>query len=286
LQKNLQKRILRIEDDGGSSSSGSDLEGDNDNEEKERTRWAVQQKLKERRRQLQRRTRKAQNAKPVMELGVDSETDEENEAMTLFDPSYGLSKDRLAQLSKLFTLVDLNKSDCIYAYELGILATQFFRQLKDEILRRDAEELMEEIDIDKSGSINREEFLSYMSLIVSHMKDENFLPIYHSILERYEDSNPAESDFDMMPGERLVKLQDLFLIWDSKNTGAVSRDLVSALARACEPLTNKDPASIVAQVPEVVERKDFIAACILVGLHSITDQAFDGLIDSLLVAAH
>jgi len=285
-QRNLQKRILRIDDDGDSSSSGEDIELEGDAEEKERRRMRLQSVMKEKRKQVARRARRAKEAKPVLDLECDSETDEEDEHSITHDSSYGLGEERVSQLMKLFNLVDKDRKGFIDSYELGVFATSFFRQLKDPILRREAEEMMEEIDIDKNGHIDREEYLAYFSLCVGLMEDADFLPIYLDLLESFEaQAEDAESEADMIPGERLVKLQMLFQGWDPRNTGTVPRDIVFVLARACEPYTQKDPTELIDKIPEVVARKDFITACLQIGLHSVAGNQFDDVIDPLLAKA-
>merc|ERR1711988_1410547 len=62
-QKKLEKRILRIEDDGDSSSEGEDIEMEGDAEEKERRRWRVQATMKEKRKQVEKRARRAKEAR-------------------------------------------------------------------------------------------------------------------------------------------------------------------------------------------------------------------------------
>merc|ERR1712070_1341436 len=173
-QKKLEKRILRIEDDGDSSSDGEDIEMEGDAEEKERRRFRLQATMKEKRKQVARRARRAKEARPVMDLQCDSETDGEDAGGVQHDPTYGLGEERVQQLMKLFNLVDKDRSGYIDSYELGVFATSFFRHLKDPMPRQEAEEMMEEIDIDKNGRIDREEYLSYFSLCVGLMDDSQF----------------------------------------------------------------------------------------------------------------
>merc|ERR1711966_177961 len=120
---------------------------------------------------------------------------------------------------KLFILVDRDSSGSIDSYELSVFATAFFRTLKDAVLREEAEEMMEEIDIDKNGRIDKEEYLSYFSLVVGLMPDSEFLPIYNDLVESFEAAGVASAEAqseaaDAIPGERLVKLQMLFQGWD------------------------------------------------------------------------
>jgi len=286
VQKNLQKRILRIEDDGESSSSGDEIEVEGDVEEQERRRARVQMAMKEKRKQVERRARRAKEAKPVMNLDVDSETDEEDDNTVSFDPTYGLGEERVNQLMKLFNLVDKDRSGFIDSYELSVFATSFFRNLDDPQLKGEAEAMIEEIDIDKNGHIDKEEYLSYFSLCVGLMPDEQFMPIFNDLLESFEGGDKEdESEVDVIPGERLVKLQLLFQGWDPKNTGNVPRDIVFVLARASEQFTQKDATEVVETVPEVVSRKDFITACLQVGMHTVSDSQFDEIVDPLLEKA-
>merc|ERR1711988_619639 len=209
------------------------------------------------------------------DLQCDSETDEEDETANVQDPTYGLSEERVAQLGKLFTIVDQDSSGQIDSYELSVFATAFFRTLKDDVLREEAEEMMEEIDIDKNGRIDKEEYLSYFSLVVGLMPDSEFLPIYNDLVDSLQ-ANGASTEEAMdasgaIAGERLVKLQMLFQAWDPKNSGTVPRDIIMMLARAGEAHTEKDPSEVMEHIPEGVSRKEFITACLAIGLHMITD---------------
>ena len=69
---------------------------------------------------------------------------------------------------------------------------------------------------------------------------------------------------------------------DPKNSGSVPRDIITVLARACEAYTQKEANEVMQKVPEVVSRKAFVTACILVGLQKVTDQQFDAIVDPLL----
>jgi len=281
-QKNLEKHILRIDDGGDSSSSGDEIEVSGDAEERELNRARVQGLIKEKRRQVARRRRRANQAAPVMELGCDSDTDEEAESAQQHDPTYGLGEERVAQLMKLFALVDKDGSGAIDSYELAIFAKGFFRSLKDDQLRDEAEQMMEHIDIDNNGCVDREEYLAYFSLCVGTMEDDEFAPIYKELLDSFDAGQAEESEVDAIPGERLVKLQMLFQGWDPKNSGSVPRDIVFLLARNCEQYTEKDANEIIEKVPEVVSRTDFISACVQLGMQNITDEQFDSVLDPLL----
>lgn len=281
-QKNLEKHILQIDDGGDSSSSGDEIEVSGEAEEREMNRVRVQNLIKEKRRQVARRRRRAAQAKPVMDLQCDSDTDEEDENAKQHDPTYGLGEERVAQLMKLFSLVDKDGSGTIDAYELALFAKSFFRCLKDVQLRDEAEQMMELIDIDKNGSVDKEEYLAYFSLCVGTMDDVEFANIYTELLESFDVGAGEESEVDVIPGERLVKLQMLFQGWDPKNSGSVPRDIVFLLARNCEPFTKKDANEVVEKIPEVVSRKDFISACVELGMQTISDEQFDGVVDPLL----
>jgi len=281
-QKRLAKHILRIEDAGDSSSSGDEIEIEGETEEKENRRIRVQAMMKEKRRQVAQRRRRAMQAKPVMELDCDSETDEEDESQNVQDPTYGLGEERVSQLMKLFLLVDRDSSGAIDSYELSVFATSFFRTLKDPVLREQAEEMMEEIDLDSNGRIDQEEYLSYFALVVGMMDDTEFLPIYSDLLDSFDAGATEDPEENKIPGERLVKLQMLFQGWDPKNSGSVPRDIITVLARACEAYTQKEANEVMQKVPEVVSRKAFVTACILVGLQKVTDQQFDAIVDPLL----
>jgi len=281
-QKHLEKHILRIDDGGDSSSSGDEIEVSGNAEEKERNRQRVQAMMKDKRKMVARRRRRAAQAKPVMDLGCDSETDEEDDSAQKHDPAYGLDEVRVGQLMKLFSLVDRDHSGTIDSYELSLFAKAFFRTLRDNQLKDEAEAMMEEIDVDKNGCVDKEEYLSYFSLCVGLMDDAEFLPIYEDLLESFEGAQPAESEVDVIPGERLVKLQMLFQGWDPKNTGNVPRDVVFLLARVAEAYTGKDANDAVEGIPEVVSRKEFITSCLAVAMHTVSDKEFDAILDPLL----
>lgn len=277
-----QKHILKIEDGGYSSSSGDEIEVE-DSKEHERKRVRVQALMKEKRRMVAQRRRRGMQAKPVMELDVDSETDEDEDEAVAVDPTYGLGEQRVGQIMKLFNLVDCNGNGSIDSYELSVFATSFFRHLKDPVLRDEAESMMEEVDIDKNGRIDKDEYLSYFSLVTGLMEDEEFTAIYSDLLESFEGQSVNEGQgMEEFPGERLVKLQLLFQGWDPKNTGAVPKDVLFVLARACEQYTEKEAGSVVKEVAEAVSRKDFIQACLHIGLHKMKDTDFDVVIDPLL----
>jgi len=145
--------------------------------------------------------------------------------------------------------------------------------------------MMEEVDIDKNGRVDKDEYLSYFSLVVGLMEDVEFLPIYNDLMESFEGFQDAQGDTDesdKIPGERLLKLQMLFQSWDPKNSGAVPKDLVFVLARACEPFTDSDAEKTCADVPDIVSRKEFISACVAMGVHTVKDKDFDAVIDPLL----
>jgi len=255
MQKNLAKHILRIEDTGDSSSSGDEVEMEGDGDIKDRRRVRVQALMKEKRRKVAQRRRRANQAKPAMDLGIDSETDEEDANAQVADPTYGLGEERVGQLMKLFVLVDRDSSGQIDSYELSVFATAFFRSLKDPVLREEAEEMMEEIDIDKNGRVDKEEYLSYFSLVVGLMDDSHFNSIYNDLVESLEGAGADDGEEAKIPGERLVKLQMLFQGWDPKNSGTVPRDIVAVLARSCEEYTKKEANTIVDKVAEVVSAR-------------------------------
>lgn len=281
-QKNLQKHILRIEDDGDSSSSGDEVDVEVEEDEKDERRKRVQMMMKQKRAQIVRRRRRELEATPVMDLGCESDSDEEPEGASKHDPKYGLSDGRVAQLIKLFTLVDRDQSGAIDSYELSLFAKAFFRALSDTKAREEAEMMMEEIDIDGNGRIDREEYLSYFSLCVGMMDDATFQPIYEDLVESFEGPPAGESEADLFIPERLVDLQQLFQGWDPKNTGSVPRDIVFLLARACEKHTGADASEVMQKVPEEVNRKDFLAACVMNKMHEFTDEQFTAVVGPLL----
>lgn len=285
-QKNLEKHILGIDDGGDSSSSGEDVEMPATAEEREQQRHRVQQMMKDKRKAIARRRRRAAMEKPNMELGCDSDTDEE-EAEAADDGTYGLDHSRVDQLMQLFRLVDRDGSGTIDSYELSLFAKAFFRTLEDEVQREEAEEMLEEIDINKDGQIDKQEYLSYFSLVVGLMEDSDFKPIYDDLLDSIQGAQEAQEETltDQIPAERLVKLQMLFQGWDPKNSGSITRDVVFLLARATEKYTGVDATEAAEGVPETVTRKDFIAVCVAIKIHTLSDEDFDAVMEPLLERA-
>ena len=143
--------------------------------------------------------------------------------------------------------------------------------------------LLPQVDIDKNGRIDKDEYLSYFSLVTGLMEDDEFTAIYNDLLESFEGQSSNDGQgMEEFPGERLVKLQLLFQGWDPKNTGAVPKDVLFVLSRACEQYTEKEAGSVIKEVSEVVSRKDFIQACLNISLHKMKDEDFDAVIDPLL----
>eukprot|EP00656_Telonema_subtile_P024986 TRINITY_DN27125_c0_g1_i2.p1 TRINITY_DN27125_c0_g1~~TRINITY_DN27125_c0_g1_i2.p1 ORF type:complete len:362 (+),score=160.11 TRINITY_DN27125_c0_g1_i2:160-1245(+) len=279
--KNLEKHILEIDEEDSSSSGEEDNLADVARQQEKR-RTEVRQMLQANRRQRLRRQKKAKEDKACIDLNIDSSTDDDDGANDC-GHNYGLSDARTSKLMDLFAITDRDGSGGIDSYEMHVFGKAFLSAVQDSELVQDAHKVLELIDVEGSGRLNKNEYLNFFSLVSGDMSEELFEQVHNELLDILNGVVQLDVDPDMVTGDKLVRLKMLFRGWDPAGAGHVPKDTVYLLAQAFYtaglPIEVGD---IVGLVKEVVPLEDFYKACIAMRLEHVSTDEFNKVMDPLL----
>jgi len=281
-QKNLEKHILGIDGDDGSSSSGEEDSLVDLDKERAKKRTQVKQELQAKRRQRLRRQKKAKADKACIDWSIDSSTDDD-EGDQSTGHNYGLSDARTMKLLDLFSLTDRDHSGSIDCYELQMFTKAFLSVVTDPVLREDSKAIVEQIDIEHNGRVDKDEFLNFFSLVSGAMDDDTFDQVIQELFETLKGVVKVNVDPDMVTGDKMLQLKMLFQGWDSQGTGQVPRDTLYLLAQACQQAgMDVDVGEISESVPDTVTLAQYFEVCTRLKLQRLDSDQFDQILGPLL----
>ncbi|KDO26965.1 hypothetical protein SPRG_07678 [Saprolegnia parasitica CBS 223.65] len=140
-------------------------------------------------------------------------------------PRQELSEDQKKELMEAFELFDINKSGTVDHYELKVM----MRALGFDVKKSEVTQLVDEVDIHRSGRVHLDDFLEIMRRkITSRDPDEEILKAF----ELFDDDQSGQITLKNMRriakemGESLTddELQAMIDEFDTNQDGTINRD--------------------------------------------------------------
>lgn len=187
------------------------------------------------------------------------------------------------KLLDLFSITDREHSGSIDCYDLQMFAKAFLSVVTDPVLCEDSKVVLEQIDIEHNGRVDKDEFLDFFSLVSGDMPDNLFDQVVKELFDTLKGVVKVSVNPDMVTGDKMLQLKMFFQGFDSKGTGSVPRDTVYVLAQAChEAGMEVDVAEITDSVGDEVTLEQFFDVCTTLKLERLDATKFNGIMGPLL----